>query len=1117
MIQEAVFISEASCPTVPGVFPGKQLFGLTERKRGEPSGRERDDREREEQETDSPTKVTRPTVTGALRRNRLFRQLDNARERPVIWVSGPPGCGKTTLVSSYTEARGIPCLWYRIDEGDADVASFFYYMTQAVKQTARNENHLPLLTSEYLSVFTLRYFEKLYSRMKIPGLIVFDDYQEVPADSLFHKMICSGLAQIPEGINIILISRSEPPPVLIHTYVKHQAEILGYEDLRLTPEESADIVRRMANENPAEETLRHLHKITDGWVAGLVLILFRAATEGAGACLPDNHTPEEIFSYFASEIFDKTDEETRNFLLRTAFLPEMSVKTAESLTDSPHTHHILSELDRNNYFVEKFFHAETVYRYHPLFRDFLLHRAKEGFSEKSLSALGSRAAGLLEETGQPEAATALLRDVGDWDGMVRLILKHAASVLAQRRHRLLEKCLKSLPKEVFENTPWLIYWMGACRLPFEPSRSRDFFERAFGQFVAREDSEGTFMAWAGIIDAIAYSFEGLEQFDHWIRIAEELIHKVGDFPSETAEARVASRMFTALALRQPGHADIETWAKRAMSLSADRADVNAQTITLFYLAIHRILTGDFEKADIAVTLLRQLTQPEDVTRRIRTGYARALYYQFAGMHESCFKVVSDTTELARTSGVHIMDGMLTGQSVSCALNANDCKTAGKLLDTMSLSLNSCNPWEISRYHFLRAREALICGKPEQADFYMDASLKLAADVGFPFSIGFYCVIKAHVKHELGKNKEAARNLREAFSIAKRTRSRLLEFHALMTEAWFALDKGAEAMCLKSLGRALAIGKEGGYLNTFADQPAVTARLCVRALEAGIEVGYVRTLIRKRGLLSEDPPVHLDNWPYPVKIFTLGRFSLVRHGKPLRSSGKARQKPLSVLKALIAFGGREVREDQIADALWPDADGDAAHRSLATTLHRLRKLLGAHQAVRLEEGRLTLDQRYCWADVWAFERVFGQADAAWKKAESGGDVKGAVELTRKAVRFYHGPFLAEEPWSPWTLSLRERLRSKFLRGVGKLGHYWEKSGQWEKGAECYQRGLEVDNLAERFYQRLMTCYYRLGLRAEALTVYDRCKRMLSANIGIEPSPETEAIRKSLLSQKKCSQM
>ncbi len=251
----------------------------------------------------------------------------------------------------------------------------------------------------------------------------------------------------------------------------------------------------------------------------------------------------------------------------------------------------------------------------------------------------------------------------------------------------------------------------------------------------------------------------------------------------------------------------------------------------------------------------------------------------------------------------------------------------------------------------------------------------------------------------------------------------------------------------------------------------------------------------------------------LRIYTLGRFALVKDEKPVRFSRKAPQKPLIMLKVLIALGGRRVREYQISDILWPDTNGDIAHTSFATTLHRLRKLIGHHTTVELRDGCMTLDQRYCWVDVWAFERIFGQADAMWKKASPEIDITKAIELTQKAINIYHGPFLPDENEELWTISLREHLGEKFMRCVNKLGHHWEMSGQYEKAVESYRRGLEVDDLAEEFYRHLMACYHRLGQLAEALSVYNRGRKILFATLGIEPSPKTEAIRKSLLSEKK----
>jgi len=114
------------------------------------------------------SKIIRPILTEIFARNRLFSMLDQGRDHPIIWVSGPAGCGKTTLISSYLEAREIPCLWYEVDEGDADLATFFYFLGQAAKKAApRKRSPLPLLTPEYLQgipTFSKRFFEKLCER-----------------------------------------------------------------------------------------------------------------------------------------------------------------------------------------------------------------------------------------------------------------------------------------------------------------------------------------------------------------------------------------------------------------------------------------------------------------------------------------------------------------------------------------------------------------------------------------------------------------------------------------------------------------------------------------------------------------------------------------------------------------------------------------------------------------------------------------------------------------------------------------------------------------------------------------------------------------------------------------
>ena len=98
-----------------------------------------------EQRKASLGKIKRPNVSAVLPRKRLFALLDH--QGAAAWVTGPPGCGKTTLAASWLDHAGLRSLWYQLDEGDADIATFFYYLSVAA--AARDEGAgepRPLLT-----------------------------------------------------------------------------------------------------------------------------------------------------------------------------------------------------------------------------------------------------------------------------------------------------------------------------------------------------------------------------------------------------------------------------------------------------------------------------------------------------------------------------------------------------------------------------------------------------------------------------------------------------------------------------------------------------------------------------------------------------------------------------------------------------------------------------------------------------------------------------------------------------------------------------------------------------------------------------------------------------------
>ena len=98
-------------------------------------------------------KISAPRLpAGIVQRERLFLHLDESSPKPVVWISGPGGSGKTMLVASYLESRNLPAIWYQVDQGDADPATFFYYMGLACRDVARpDQESLPLLPAATLN------------------------------------------------------------------------------------------------------------------------------------------------------------------------------------------------------------------------------------------------------------------------------------------------------------------------------------------------------------------------------------------------------------------------------------------------------------------------------------------------------------------------------------------------------------------------------------------------------------------------------------------------------------------------------------------------------------------------------------------------------------------------------------------------------------------------------------------------------------------------------------------------------------------------------------------------------------------------------------------------------
>jgi LuxR family transcriptional regulator, maltose regulon positive regulatory protein len=315
----------------------------------------------------------------------------------------------------------------------------------------------------------------------------------------------------------------------------------------------------------------------------------------------------------------------------------------------------------------------------------------------------------------------------------------------------------------------------------------------------------------------------------------------------------------------------------------------------------------------------------------------------------------------------------------------------------------------------------------------------------------------------------------------------------MLAAYVALHRSDRDECHRLLAHSLAASPIASQ--AFARFPTQMAELCIEALRSGTEA--VRELTKQYSRRSSPKSESARTWPF--RVFVLGRFQVLKDDAPIRFSRRQQRKPLELLQALIALGGTEVGAGKLTDALWPDSEGDAGYHALESALYRLRQLFGAPSAIVMAGGKLTLDRRQVWVDMWEFESELRAAN---------GDDSSPTERLARMRELYSGDFLAQEVEKTWAVERRQSLRERFVRAIGSCARSYENRGLWQEAAEVYQVGIEVDSLSEEFHRGLITCHRELGDHGAAVQAYRRCSELLLKRLGVQPSSKTLALYQSV---------
>lgn len=248
----------------------------------------------------------------------------------------------------------------------------------------------------------------------------------------------------------------------------------------------------------------------------------------------------------------------------------------------------------------------------------------------------------------------------------------------------------------------------------------------------------------------------------------------------------------------------------------------------------------------------------------------------------------------------------------------------------------------------------------------------------------------------------------------------------------------------------------------------------------------------------------------IQIFTFGTLQVIRDATSVTESDWHTRQARQLLKILITERPRPVSTDLLIEILWPNSTPHAAATTLRSAINALRNVLEPDRPNRAP-SRYIVTQAPGYAfhltpEIWLDVDVF---DHLYNRAHNATDAGLRLQLLEQAIALYADDYLISDPYADWLQAERERLRERFFNALLMVADLYAESGHYADAITACRQLLARDEVRENAYQSLMRFQAESGDSAGALLTYERCRMLLSEELGADPSPLTQALHQRIL--------
>lgn len=1044
-------------------------------------------------------------------RQRVDQRLERSLHHPVTFLEAGTGYGKSTAILSFLHIHDLPVYWFTISGTDRDPQLFLAKLFTAFNQDGKaiGDEALRILDMPDTThkEALIAFINAISTNIKEETLFILDDFHRVSDTPEVMEYVNWMIENLSPKLHLIIATRHSLEFTSLNKWrVKGSLLEIDKNDLTFTDQEIRQLFLTHYEIELADETILKLQRKTEGWAIGLQMV-WQTLQSNPDLSIQevledDRQNRTALFDYLAEEVFLGLDSELQEFLLSTSILSKLDSTTCDFLLTINKSDEILADLQNSGLFIEEL--QPGVYRYHQIFREFLLNRLKR--VPKRVKDLHRKLASYFRAHEYWEETIFHLLSAGEYHLVDQILESIGEKMIRDGRQESINYWIHEIPENIRKNYPYIFFLLG------EVNRFLGQFEEALEHYHTAErlyrkenNSLGISMALRGqgqvFLDTIRpNNADPLLQDALKLLDPLEMPQEVGDLLVLTAENQ--------LNLGLPDSA--ETLLSQAKEL---RPSLDKETDLIqarIFLRTGRLQEGiDLLHDREASNPTMPISRPQRFHRE--STLLLSLFYAIMGDIDNAERYARQGIEigkLLKSTFVQSVGYMRLGHALLLR-NLYPFNNDG-FTQAMTYFKESIEKVDVTRIHveplWGMCRALGYSENLQKAEQLASESLEIAQKAGdewisilIQLSLGASAVM-------VGDYEAAQQYLTTAETSSLKVRD---PFTLSVSRLWLALkawDQGFHNTAFGYLEKTLDLVNQHGYdflltretLLGLKDREMIYP-LLLAAFKNDIQKDTITRLLKIRGL---DPGIYHPG--YSFWISTLGQFKVWRGDHLLDSQIWKREKARQLFQLLVAHREKWLHRDQINNMLWADKTVENATNYLKVVFNSLNQVLEPNRP-RGEAPFFILRNQDSYR-LNPKARIVVDADLFAEYINS-----DALPKLESGVRLYQGRYFEDSTMQEWLVIEEQYYHQKFLKGAEKLINQLLDQEQFDQALNVTYEILMEDNLWEPAYRAQMTLFHEMGRHSMVREVFNHCQDVLMTQIGVQVSSETTTLYEELMAE------